>query len=90
MLMTAKKSVKTGLVASAVVSSCRLTLKTNFRALLNHLGCYAATILNSVRLTYLCVNATIIATMLIKTGMASQDYGGSSPGPLFKSSAMRF
>ncbi|KUJ16990.1 uncharacterized protein LY89DRAFT_646074 [Mollisia scopiformis] len=37
MLMTAKKSVKTGLVASAVVSS----------------WCYAATILNSVRLTYL-------------------------------------
>lgn len=36
MLMTAKKSVKTGLVASAVVSS----------------WCYAATILNSVRLTY--------------------------------------
>lgn len=37
MLMTAKKSVRTGLVASAVVSS----------------WCYAATILNSVRLTYL-------------------------------------
>ncbi|KAH9884263.1 hypothetical protein F4778DRAFT_787886 [Xylariomycetidae sp. FL2044] len=37
MLMTAKKSVKSGLVASAVVSS----------------WCYAATILNSVRLTYL-------------------------------------
>lgn len=36
MLITAKKSVKTGLVASAVVSS----------------WCYAATILNSVRLTY--------------------------------------
>ncbi|KAF2763883.1 hypothetical protein EJ03DRAFT_283216 [Teratosphaeria nubilosa] len=36
MLMTAKKSVKTGLVAAAVVSS----------------WCYAATILNSVRLTY--------------------------------------
>ncbi|KAH8681880.1 hypothetical protein BX600DRAFT_375571, partial [Xylariales sp. PMI_506] len=37
MLMTAKKSVKSGLVAAAVVSS----------------WCYAATILNSVRLTYL-------------------------------------
>ncbi|KIV98703.1 uncharacterized protein PV09_09530 [Verruconis gallopava] len=37
MLMTAKKTVKTGLVASAVVSS----------------WCYAATILNSVRLTYI-------------------------------------
>lgn len=36
MLMTAKKTVKSGLVASAVVSS----------------WCYAATILNSVRLTY--------------------------------------
>ncbi|KAI1336356.1 hypothetical protein F5Y15DRAFT_427058 [Xylariaceae sp. FL0016] len=36
-LMTAKKSVKSGLVAAAVVSS----------------WCYAATILNSVRLTYL-------------------------------------
>jgi Na+/proline symporter len=36
MLMTAKKSVKTGLVSAAVVSS----------------WCYAATILNSVRLTY--------------------------------------
>lgn len=36
MLLTAHKSVKTGLVASAVVSS----------------WCYAATILNSVRLTY--------------------------------------
>ncbi|ETS79722.1 hypothetical protein PFICI_09575 [Pestalotiopsis fici W106-1] len=37
MLMTAKKSVKSGLVAAAVVSS----------------WCYAATLLNSVRLTYL-------------------------------------
>lgn len=37
MLMTAKKSVKTGLVAAAVVSS----------------WCYAATLLNSVRITYL-------------------------------------
>ena len=36
MQLTAKKSVKTGLVAAAVVSS----------------WCYAATILNSVRLTY--------------------------------------
>ncbi|KAK5123208.1 hypothetical protein LTR85_003407 [Meristemomyces frigidus] len=36
MLMTAKKSVKTGLISAAVVSS----------------WCYAATILNSVRLTY--------------------------------------
>lgn len=53
MLMTAKKSVKTGLVAAAVVSSCRYPGRTsdtdaNFRT-----GCYAATILNSVRLTYI-------------------------------------
>lgn len=54
MLMTAKKSVKTGLVASAVVSSCKrfLLLVWELGESLTCIGCYAATILNSVRLTY--------------------------------------
>ncbi len=55
MLMTAKKSVKTGLVASAVVSSCKFDLWKIISRFgdLYSIGYYAATILNSVRLTHL-------------------------------------
>jgi Na+/proline symporter len=53
MQLTARKNVKSGLVASAVVSSCMKPYLHGFmRVLLTSLGCYAATILNSVRLTY--------------------------------------
>lgn len=50
--MTAKKTVKTGLVASAVVSSCKFLQPCHIVIRIDSLGCYAATILNSVRLTY--------------------------------------